>query len=54
MRNRETETHVQAVLAGIANRARKDGRHRFGGLYSLLNEDLLRCMWTFKARSPVR
>jgi hypothetical protein len=45
MRNREAEQHVQAVLAGIANKARIDKKHRFGGLYSLLNEEALR--WSF-------
>jgi hypothetical protein len=45
MRNREAELHVQAVLAGIANKARIDKKHRFGGLYSLLNEEALR--WSF-------
>src|SRR6056297_2743025 len=45
MRNRQAEEHVQAVLAGIANRARISKQHRFGGVYTLLNEDLLR--WSF-------
>lgn len=45
MRNRQAEQHVQAMLAGIANRARIDKKHRFGGLYSLLNEEILR--WSF-------
>ena len=45
MRNRQAEKHVQAALAGIANRARVSKRHRFGGVYALLNEDLLR--WSF-------
>jgi RNA-directed DNA polymerase len=45
MRNRQAEEHVQAVLAGIANRARIDKAHRFGGLYGLLNEEALR--WSF-------
>ena len=45
MRNRETEEHVQAVLAGIANRARVSKEHRFGGVYTLLNEEFLR--WSF-------
>lgn len=45
MRERETEQHIQAVLTGIANRARIDQQHRFGGLYTLLNKDLLR--WSF-------
>ena len=42
MRNRQAEEHVQAVLAGIANRARVSKRHRFGGVYTLLNEECLR------------
>lgn len=45
MRNRQAEEHVQAVLAGIANRARVSKRHRFGGVYTLLNEEFLR--WSF-------
>jgi len=45
MRNRKAEEHVQAVLAGIANRARVSKRHRFGGVYALLNEETLR--WSF-------
>ena len=45
MRNRQADEHVQAVLAGIANRARVSKRHRFGGVYTLLNEELLR--WSF-------
>ena len=45
MRDRETEEHIQTILAGIANRARIDKQHRFGALYTLLNRDLLR--WSF-------
>jgi len=45
MRNRQADEHVQAVLAGIANRARVSKRHRFGGVYTLLNEELLK--WSF-------
>ena len=45
MRDRESEEHIQAILAGIANRARIDKQHRFGALYTLLNKDLLR--WSF-------
>ena len=30
MRNREAEEHVQVGLAGIANRARIDKKHRLG------------------------
>jgi group II intron reverse transcriptase/maturase len=45
MQNRETERHIQTVLTGIAHRARLDSQHRFGGLYTLLNEDFLR--WCF-------
>ena len=45
MRTRGADKDVQAVLAGIANRARVSKQHRFGGLYTLLNEDFLR--WSF-------
>jgi RNA-directed DNA polymerase len=45
MQERETEQHIQTVLTGIANRARVDTQHRFGGLYTLLNKDFLR--WCF-------
>ncbi len=41
MREREPEQHIHAVLTGIANRARIDKEHRFGGLYTLLNKDLI-------------
>lgn len=34
---RRTEDHMQTSLRGIANRAKLDSRHRFGGLYGLLN-----------------
>jgi len=36
---------MQTILFGIANRARISKEHRFGGVYTLLNEDLLR--WSF-------
>lgn len=36
---------MQTSLEGINNRARKDARHRFGGLYRLLNVENLR--WAF-------
>ena len=45
MQERKTEQHIHAILTGIANRARIDQQHRFGGLYTLLNEELLR--WSF-------
>ena len=45
MREREPEQHIHAVLTGIANRARINKEHRFGGLYTLLNKDFLR--WCF-------
>ncbi len=45
MRDRKTEQHMQIKLADIAHRARIDSQHRFGGLYTLLNEDFLR--WCF-------
>lgn len=36
---------MQSVLDGIANRARISKEHRFGGVYTLLNEEFLR--WSF-------
>jgi RNA-directed DNA polymerase len=36
---------MQTVLDGIANRARISKEHRFGGVYTLLNEEFLR--WSF-------
>ena len=45
MQDRKTEAHMHATLAGIANRARISKQHRFGGLYTLLNEPMLR--WSF-------
>jgi len=46
MREDSPEYDVQAVLTGIANRARVSKTHRFGGLYSLLKEPYLR--WSFQ------
>jgi len=45
MRIRKAEQHMQTSLRGIAKRARKDPKHRFGNLYSLLDEGNLR--WCF-------
>ena len=45
MRDRQTEQQMQTILTGIANRARLDSRHRFGGIYTLLNKEFLR--WSF-------
>ena len=45
MQERKTEQHIHAILTGIAHRARIDKQHRFGGLYTLLNKELLR--WSF-------
>ena len=45
MQDRETEQHMHTILTGIAHRARIDSQYRFGGLYTLLNEDFLR--WCF-------
>jgi len=45
MRIRKAEQHMQTSLQGIAERARKDPKHRFGNLYSLLDEGNLR--WCF-------
>jgi RNA-directed DNA polymerase len=42
MRTRWTATYMQTSLRGIANRARRDKKARFRGLYRLLNEENLR------------
>jgi len=42
MQARKTAIHMPTSLRGIANRARKDKKARFGGLYRLLNEENLR------------
>ena len=44
---RQADQHMQTSLRGIAKRAKEDPRHRFGNLYSLLNETNL--MWCFPA-----
>jgi len=38
---------VQTSLRGIANKAAKQRKHRFGNLYELLNEENLRWCWQF-------
>jgi group II intron reverse transcriptase/maturase len=45
MQIRQAEQHMQTSLRGIAKRAKKDPRHRFGNLYSLLNAKNL--TWCF-------
>jgi RNA-directed DNA polymerase len=45
MQIRQAEQHMQTTLWGITKRAKEDTRHRFGNLYSLLNEKNLR--WCF-------
>jgi group II intron reverse transcriptase/maturase len=42
MQIRQADQHMQTSLQGIAKRAKEDPKHRFGNLYSLLNEDNLR------------
>ena len=42
MQARKTAVDMPTSLRGIANRARRDKRARFGGLYRLLNEENLR------------
>jgi retron-type reverse transcriptase len=41
----QTDKHMQTSLRGIAKRAKEDPSHRFGNLYSLLNEANLH--WCF-------
>jgi len=45
MRIRQADRHMQTSLHGIAKRAKAFPEHRFGNLYSLLNENNLR--WCF-------
>jgi len=42
MQIRQADQHMQTSLWGIAKRAKEDPKHRFGNLYSLLNEANLR------------
>jgi len=45
MQIRQADKHMQTSLWGIAQKAAKDPNHRFGNLFSLLNEENLR--WSF-------
>jgi group II intron reverse transcriptase/maturase len=45
MQIRQADKHMQTSLRGIAKRAKEDPKHRFGNLYSLLNEKSL--TWCF-------
>lgn len=45
MQIRQADTHMQTSLRGIAKRAKENPKHRFGNLYSLLNEENL--TWCF-------
>ena len=45
MQIRQAEQHMQTSLRGIAERAKGNSKHKFGNLYSLLNEENLR--WCF-------
>jgi group II intron reverse transcriptase/maturase len=45
MQIRQADKHMQTSLRGIAKRAKEDPKHRFGNLYSLLNEKNL--TWCF-------
>jgi len=45
MQIRQADQHMQTSLRGIARRAKEEPKHRFGNLYSLLNESNLR--WCF-------
>jgi RNA-directed DNA polymerase len=38
---------MQTSLQGIANKADKDKKHRFGNLFVLLNEENLAYCWRF-------
>jgi len=44
MQIRQADQHMQTSLRGIAKRAKENPKHRFGNLYSLLNEkNLMEC-----------
>jgi len=43
MQIRQADQHMPTSLRGIAKKAKEDPKHRFGNLYSLLNEVNLRC-----------
>ena len=45
MQIRQADRHMQTSLRGIAKRAKEDSKHRFGNLYSLLDEKNL--TWCF-------
>lgn len=45
MQIRKAEQHMQTSLRGIAKKAKEDPKHKFGNLYSLLNERNLK--WSF-------
>jgi RNA-directed DNA polymerase len=45
MQIRKAEHHMQTSLRGIAKKAKEDPKHKFGNLYSLLNEENLK--WCF-------
>ena len=45
MQIRKADQHMQTSLRGIAKRAKSSPKHRFGNLFSLLNEENLR--WCF-------
>ena len=45
MQIRKADQHMQTSLRGIARRAKEDPKHKFGNLYSLLNEGNLK--WCF-------
>ena len=38
---------VQTSLQGIAKRAARDKQHRFGNLYTMLNQEMLLDSWRF-------
>jgi RNA-directed DNA polymerase len=46
MQIRQADQHMQTSLRGIAKRAKENPKHRFGNLYSLLNEANLH--WCFR------
>jgi RNA-directed DNA polymerase len=52
MQIRKAEQHMRTSLRGIAERAKKDSRKKFGNLYGLLNETNLKsCFWQMNRKA---
>lgn len=52
MQIRQADKHMQTSLRGIAKRARENPQHRFGNLYSFLNEQICTGVSTSSIEDP--